>query len=148
MTTKQLYRVQPTEHNAIDAYYNVVSINEQNQVRGWSVTETYEWGHAFRELTNPVTAWEVENAIVHCDPDTGFGAYLAGVVESYFKFDDSFSDLDREEIKLSWATGGVGWLNNNNQIWSITESSIRMQTATVDLVDEACVIIEENIKLV
>ena len=141
-----LYRVQPTENNAIEVYYDVYLTNPQDEVRKWSVTETYEWGHAFRNLTDPITLWETDNLNIHCKPTAGFGADLNGVVDTYFKFGDNFTETEKNEIKSAWANGGAGWLHNSDHNWVIEESSVRMQAVKVDLVDESCAIIEENIR--
>lgn len=149
----KLYRITPLEKKSVEYFVDVYSRDDEGNVRGWSVTETYRWGQGFRELDNYVSEHEVDH--VSCDPQLGWGCELDDLCAVYFEFDDSFSEEEQEEIKAHWDESdeegryGTAWLYDGEHDWQIDYDSVNiLGPVKIDIIDEDeyNVIVEENIK--
>jgi hypothetical protein len=154
----KLYRITPLEKKSIEAFYDVYKILPDGTVKGWSVTETYRWGQGFRELDDAVSEWEADEKTmtgVCCNPQIGWGAELDDLCATWFEFDDSFTDEEKEEIENLWYNGdeehewgGAAWLFDGAHDWQVEDDNIRiLPPFKIDIVDEDAYneTIEENV---
>lgn len=147
-----LYRVKPLEKKSVELFYDVYSRDENDNIRGFTITETYRWGFGFRELDDAVDEWDIEHG-VNCDPTIGWGTDADDLCACWFDFDDSFSEEEKAEIEAAWEEGGAGWLYDGEHNWQVEEDSVKIYgPVQVDLVDEDSYgedgIIEANIPIV
>jgi hypothetical protein len=116
-----LYRIKPVDKKSIEAFYDVYSKDEQGNIRSWSVTEMYRWGQGFVET---------EDELPYSDD----------------KYDESFTDKEKEEIEELWANGdpndeyersGVAWLYDGDHNWQVDYDSVTIYGPfKVDKIDE------------
>ena len=130
-----LYRIKPQDKKSIEAYYDVFSKDEQGNIRGWSVTETYRWGQGFVEDESELPFSDDKEHIV--DSEIGWGCELDDLCACWFEFDDSFTDEEKAEIEQAWEDGGAGWLYDSEHKWEVDYESITiLGPYIVDKVDE------------
>ena len=130
-----LYRIKPTDKKSVEAYYDVYSKDEQGNIRGWSVTETYRWGQGFVEDEGELPYSDDKEHTV--DPTIGWGCELEDLCACWFEFDDSFTDEEKAEIEQAWEDGGAGWLFDGEHDWQVEYDSITIYGPyTVDKIDE------------
>ena len=151
----QLYRITPLEKKSVEFYCDVYSKDADDNVRGWSVTETWRWGQGFREMDNEVCDYEADH--VSCDPQIGWGCELDDLCAVHFEFDDSFSEEEQAEIEAWWdgdkqdeeGRWGTAWLFDGDHDWQIDYNSVNiLGPVKIDIVDEEQynVVIKENIQ--
>lgn len=117
-----LYRIKPVDKKSVEAYYDVFSKDEQDNIRSWSVTELYRWGQGFVEDESELP---FSDDRYHCvDPTIGWGCELEDLCAVDFEFDDSFTEEEKEEIEQLWEDGGAGWLYDGDHNWEVEEDTI------------------------
>jgi hypothetical protein len=132
---KILYRIKPADKKSVEAYYDVFSKDEQDNIRSWSVTELYRWGQGFVE---DIDELPFSDDRYHCvDPTIGWGCELEDLCAVDFEFDESFTEEEKEEIEQLWADGGAGWLYDGEHNWEVEEDTITiLGPFVVDKIDE------------
>jgi hypothetical protein len=130
-----LYRIRPKDKKSVEAFYDVYSKDEQGNIRGWTVTETYRWGQGFVETEDELPYSDDQ---YHCvDPTIGWGCELDDLCGVWFEFDESFTDEEKEKIEDDWADGGPGWLYDGEHNWEVEEDTITiLGPFVVDKIDE------------
>ena len=130
-----LYRIKPKDKKSVEAFYDVYSKDEQGNIRGWSVTETYRWGQGFVETEDELPYSDDQ---YHCvDPSIGWGCELDDLCACWFEFDDSFTEEEKEQIEQLWEDGGAGWLYDGDHKWEVEEDTITiLGPFIVDKIDE------------
>jgi hypothetical protein len=101
-----LYRIKPLDKKSIEAFYDVFSKDEQGNIRGWSVTETYRWGQGFVEDESELPFSDDREHIV--DSEIGWGCELDDLCACWFEFDDSFTDEEKAEVYVKCAEAFLG----------------------------------------
>ena len=130
-----LYRIKPKDKKSVEAFYDVYSKDEQGNIRGWTVTETYRWGQGFVETEDELPYSDDQ---YHCvDPSIGWGCELDDLCACWFEFDDSFTEEEKEQIEQLWEEGGAGWLYDGDHKWEVEEDTITiLGPFIVDKIDE------------
>jgi hypothetical protein len=141
---EQLYRITPLEKKSVEYFVDVFQRMPDGTIRGFDVTEVWRWGYGFRELDEPVQAWEVGNNGVHCQPQVGWGCELDDLCGVYVNFSDGFTEEERAEIEaiLRWEKEdedgrcGTGWIYDGDHEWEVEDEHVRIVgPVKIDLVD-------------
>ena len=130
-----LYRIRPVDKKSVEAFYDVYSKDEQDNIRSWSVTETYRWGQGFVEKLEDLP--HSDDAYHTVDTEIGWGPELDDLCAVWFEFDDSSTDEEKAQIEQLWEEGGAGWLYDSEHDWQVDYESITiLGPYTVDKIDE------------
>ena len=150
-----LYRITPLEKKSVEYFVDAYEKLPNGDIRGFSVTETWRWGHGFREEDDPVWEYEIKNGVT-CDPQCSWGCELEDLCNVYVEFSDGFTDEEKEEIEAILSgektdddgRWGTTWIYDGDHNWEIEEDNIRiLAPVKIDLVEDNSYnsIVEENI---
>lgn len=120
----QLFKITPINEHCIEVFYDVYEELDDGSTRGWTVTETYQWGAGYRELDDPV--YKNDTSRVRCNFAVGPGIEISNLHACSFDFDESYTEQERDDIKNSWRTGdgthsGYKWLAEIQHRWQIED---------------------------
>lgn len=141
-----VYRITPAVDKSVEAYYNVYSKDSAGNMRGWTVTETYNYGVGYRDLKTPIY---LDDTSIILENSVGLGSELRDRCGCWFEFDDSFSNKEKSEIQEIWETDGPTWLFGGDHNWITEDDRITMYGPfNVDIIDDVDGrIIMESVKL-
>lgn len=141
-----VYRITPAVDKSVEVVYHVYSKNSYDNIRSWSVTETYDHCVGYRELSNPVY---LDDTSIILENSVGLGTNLSNMCGCWFEFDESFSEEEKKEIEEIWENDGPTWLFGGDHNWLVEEDRITMYGPfKVDIIDDADNrIIMESVKL-
>ena len=155
----QVYVVTPLEKKSISRFFDMYETTKDGSIRGFTVEEHYRWGYGFLSLDDTLPSKEqaASQSEVVCRSDIGYGLDMSDGQGSWFNFDDSFTEEEKEEIENKWNEGdangyyGIAWAldTDNGYNFEIEDDYITIVGPfKVDLADEkTCEIIQENIEL-
>jgi hypothetical protein len=113
-------------------FFASVFENTPSGTQGWTVTEFYKSGVAYRAKHECPTRKE-HGTYVICNPSDGLGSDLYDLVGYHFTFDDAYTDVERDLIKNEWIKNG-GSLNDKSK-WNVEEEYVKIPAGfQVDLI--------------
>lgn len=105
--------------------------NTSRGTRGWTVTESYKSGIAYRAKHECPTRKE-QSTYVLCNPSDGFGTELFGLIGYHFTFDNEYDSIEQAIIRSQWIKNERKLLSAR---WNVEEEYVKIPAGfQVDLI--------------
>lgn len=121
------YRITPNEKKSIEVFFELFRENPETGETQWcNINETYRWGQAFISEDMSVNLPQEGSKEVYCRMEDGEyeSCEFDDSIAVNFKFDETVSEEEQEEIKEAYYNGGAGWIYDGDHEWDIEDDYV------------------------
>jgi len=129
-----LIRVTPKHKKSITQEVQLYNVPvDQSGHRSVAVSETYRWGHGYREGDDMNWPYIWQGDQIYCDSTIGPGADLDDLCSVDFNYDGEWTDEQKEDFEDKWYNGdsndddgrsGMAWLFDYQGEWNVEEENL------------------------